>query len=164
MREVRELYFFFSTPVSYRRFLKRFPTESSAIKYFGRFFNKQKSRRCVKCRCYQSKPYRKDNPRLRQCVRCGTTFSIFRNTVFQNSKSDFRYWMYVGYCMTFYYHCYFSIEQVTSMMLVKEIGCNSMDTIYRIHKIMSNEFTKGSTESIVFMRELFLPLIRNILF
>ena len=102
------MYFFQSSPVSYKRFIKRFPTENSLIKLYAKtcvdfdIESKPKKRRCPHCGSCQNGPFRKNNEKLRLCKRCGRTFSIFRNSIFDKSKADFRIWMYIGYCMFYY--------------------------------------------------------------
>lgn len=75
------MYFFQSSPVSYKRFIKRFPTENSLIKLYAKtcvdfdIESKPQKRRCPHCGSCQNGPFRKNNEKLRLCKRCGRTFS-----------------------------------------------------------------------------------------
>jgi hypothetical protein len=61
------MYFFQSSPVSYKRFIKRFPTENSLIKLYAKtcvdfdIESKPKKRRCPHCGSCQNGPFRKNN-------------------------------------------------------------------------------------------------------
>lgn len=57
------MYFFQSSPVSYKRFIKRFPTENSLIKLYAKtcvdfdIESKPKKRRCPHCGSCQNGPF-----------------------------------------------------------------------------------------------------------
>lgn len=60
------MYFFQSSPVSYKRFIKRFPTENSLIKLYAKtcvdfdIESKPKKRRCPALRQLSKRPFQKE--------------------------------------------------------------------------------------------------------
>jgi transposase-like protein len=74
------------------RFDALIPDEESAINYF---FNIRfpEGLYCLKCRA-TSRVYRYNNrPKICRCKNCDNTFSIFKDTIFEKSKSPIREWL-----------------------------------------------------------------------
>lgn len=160
------MYFFQSSPGSYKRFIKRFPTENSLIKLYAKtcvdfdIESKPKKRRCPHCGSCQNGPFRKNNEKLRLCKRCGRTFSIFRNSIFDKSKADFRIWMYIGYCMFYYHHVYFNVDKISRTQIIRETHAPSNATIYHIYDVLYKLFKSQNKVDMLLIFNIFLPFMK----
>lgn len=162
------MYFFQSSPVSYKRFIKRFPTENSLIKLYAKtcvdfdfdIESKPKKRRCPHCGSCQNGPFRKNNEKLRLCKRCGRTFSIFRNSIFDKSKADFRIWMYIGYCMFYYHHVYFNVDKISRTQIIRETHAPSNATIYHLYDVLYKLFKSQNKVDMLLIFNIFLPFMK----
>lgn len=78
--------------------MRRFPTEMDVIDYFL-YIKYPKGVRCSHC---DSKKvvHRKETPRKFQCNSCNNSFSIFKSSIFKNTKLDLRKWLYVIHLVT----------------------------------------------------------------
>lgn len=78
--------------MKFKEVIRKFPTEKSAIDYYIKFHYKDK----VRCNhCGSEKVYfRVDNNKLFNCYECHNTFSPFAGTIFENSSTDLRKWIY----------------------------------------------------------------------
>jgi len=78
--------------MNYFEFQKKFPTEKSVIKYWIKIRYKDG----IKCNhCGSDRvSVRRDQPKVCQCNSCNNSFSIFKDTIFEDSCTDLRKWMY----------------------------------------------------------------------
>jgi len=72
--------------------MQKFPTEEAVIKYFieSRY---GKNIACHHCGCMDKLVQMEKRKKFFQCNACNNTFSIFKNTIFENTKLDLRKWM-----------------------------------------------------------------------
>lgn len=79
--------------ISYLELIQRFPTEMDIIDYFLHI-KYPKGVRCSHC-LSRKVVHRKSTPRKFQCNSCNNSFSIFKSTIFKDSKLDLRKWLYL---------------------------------------------------------------------
>jgi transposase-like protein len=72
--------------------IQKFPDEKSVIDHFISV----RYKKGVKCHhCESKKVYQKhDRPKVFHCKGCSNTFSVFKDTIFENTTTDLRKWMY----------------------------------------------------------------------
>ena len=80
-----------SALIFYFEFLSKFPTEEAAIDYFI------KIRYCGVLTCplckVTTRVYRyKKRPKVCHCIKCNNNFSMFKDTILEKSRTDFREW------------------------------------------------------------------------
>ena len=78
----------------YKEFKKNFPDDLSVINHYIEIRYNNKPPTCRHCGSHKVYQY-KARPKFFQCNDCHQTFSIFKGTVFENTKSDFTEWYYV---------------------------------------------------------------------
>lgn len=78
--------------MNFFEFLKKFPTEEAVIKHFvlARYNERVACHHCGSIKVHQ----KKDRPKVFHCADCLNTFSVFKGTIFENSSTDLRKWMY----------------------------------------------------------------------
>jgi transposase-like protein len=78
--------------MNFLEFQKKFPTQEAVIAHFihVRYGETVACSTCGGVRVYQ----RKERPKVFDCNACGGTFSVFAGTIFENSPTDLRIWMY----------------------------------------------------------------------
>jgi transposase-like protein len=82
--------------MTYVAFKDIFPTVKSAVNFYIKFVH-QGVVVCPYCRLKDKVyPYRK-MPNIYYCRRCNNSFSIFRNSIFERSRTDIRSWFYAVY-------------------------------------------------------------------
>jgi transposase-like protein len=93
---------------------KRFPDERYAIDYFIKV-RYSGTIACVHCGVvpvYQ----KKDRPKVFHCAACKNTFSVFKDTIFENSSTDLVKWMYA-------IHLFLNGKKgISGLQLMREIG------------------------------------------
>ena len=109
---------------------------------------------------HQNGPFRKNNEKLRLCKRCGRTFSIFRNSIFDKSKADFRIWMYIGYCMFYYHHVYFNVDKISRTQIIRETHAPSNATIYHIYDVLYKLFKSQNKVDMLLIFNILLPFMK----
>ncbi|TGL61186.1 IS1595 family transposase [Leptospira sarikeiensis] len=78
--------------------MMRFPTELDVIDYFVHV-KYPKGTRCTHCN--SKKVYRRTaTPRKFHCNSCNNSFSIFKSSIFKDTKVDLRKWLYVIHLVT----------------------------------------------------------------
>lgn len=100
--------------MNFFKFNKQFPTELACIEHFItiRYNNKELCRHCNNIKIY----HRKDEPKKFQCAACHNSFSIFKGTIFENSSTDLRKWMYA-------IHLFLNSKKgISGYQLQREIG------------------------------------------
>lgn len=79
-------------------FVKMYPDELSVIKHYISIRYKGKKPTCPHCDSDKTHQYH-TRPKFFQCNNCHNTFSIFKNTVFENSKSSLVLWYFVAHLL-----------------------------------------------------------------
>jgi len=79
--------------MTFLELIEKFDTEEKAILYFieQRY---QGKKICPHCGSDDKVYHRKDHIKLFQCNSCNNQFSVFKNTIFEKSDTDFRKWLY----------------------------------------------------------------------
>lgn len=148
-------------PFSYRDFLKLYPNRESAIA----FYKEKHSTYCPDCGIQLKRPLRKKDPLLLRCPSCKKAVSIFTGTIFQGTRADLRYWLYVGalFCYCREYHPNFQIVSLLSQKTIKEeIGARSDQTIRRIYTTLRQLFESSAEDDSIFQELIFRPLVYNL--
>lgn len=78
--------------MNFQEFKKKFPSKKAIILHFANIRHKNG----IKCQhCGNGKVYhRKDSPKLFECRVCNNSFSIFKDTIFEKSRTDLKKWFY----------------------------------------------------------------------
>lgn len=79
--------------MNFFEFLEKFPTEEKAIEHFTQVRYSKDKPVCNHCKS-EKKIYKRGIGRFYDCKECGNSFSIFKSTVFENTTTDLRKWMY----------------------------------------------------------------------
>jgi len=130
---------------------KKFPNEKAvaahfvAIRYNGTPF-------CPHCASV-SVYHREDKPKVFQCMDCNNSFSIFKDTIFENSSTDLVKWMYA-------IHLFLNGKKgISGLQLMREVGV-TYKTAWRMLKqirlAMGNEDLKTYFETIVEIDETYV--------
>jgi len=137
--------------MTFMEFLKMFPTEKKVIKYFIgiRYHDSACCNHCGSIKVYQ----RKKTPKVFDCNDCGNTFSIFKDTIFENTTTDLRKWMYA-------IHLFLNGKKgISGLQLKREIGV-TYKTAWRMLKqiriAMGNVENREMFEAIVEMDETYV--------
>ncbi|HEY9746370.1 MAG TPA: IS1595 family transposase [Oculatellaceae cyanobacterium] len=100
--------------MNFFEFLKKFPTEEAVITNFirVRYGERPACHHCGSIKVHQ----KKDRPKVFHCADCLNTFSVFKGTIFENSSTDLRKWMYA-------IHLFLNSKKgISSYQLEREIG------------------------------------------
>jgi len=95
-------------------FIKKFPTEKAVIDYFLkiRYPNQVCCNHCGSTKVYQET----SRPKVFSCNDCRSTFSPFKDTIFEKSSTDLRKWMYA-------IHLFLNSKKgISGYQLQREIG------------------------------------------
>src|SRR5215510_10503097 len=79
--------------MTFFQFLERFDTEEKAIRHFIEQRYKGEAV-CHHCGSRIKISHRNDNIKFFQCNSCNNSFSVFKNTIFEKSDTDFRKWLF----------------------------------------------------------------------
>jgi len=79
--------------MTFMEFLKKFPTEESAIDYFVAV-RYEGVITCPRCGEVSGVYRHKRRVRYCECSKCNNSFSIFKGTIFEDTKLDIRKWFY----------------------------------------------------------------------
>lgn len=132
-------------------FQKQFSTEKDIINHYIkiRYNNQVKCNHCGSDKIHQ----RPRRPRIFQCNNCKKDFSIFKNTIFQQSTTDLRKWFYA-------IHLFLNAKKgISGLQLEREIDV-TYKTAWRMLKhlrlAMGNQSLKGVFDTIVEMDETYI--------
>lgn len=148
-------------PFSYQTLLRSYPNRESAIA----FYKKQHTTFCPNCNEVLHNPLRKTDPLLLRCPDCGRTASIFTGTIFQGTRADIRYWLYIG---SLFYYCKQYLQQIPNRRLLsiqsikRAIGATSDQTISRIYKTLKKLFESTEIDDINFCKLIFKPFLEKL--
>ena len=137
--------------MTFMEFLKMFPTEEKVIKHFIniRYQGQICCNHCGSVKVYQ----RNKTPKVFDCNDCGNTFSIFKDTIFENTTTDLRKWMYA-------IHLFLNGKKgISGLQLKREIGVTyktAWRMLRQIRKAMGNVENKEMFETIVEIDETYI--------
>ncbi|MEI7012844.1 IS1595 family transposase [Leptospira licerasiae] len=144
--------------ISFFELSMRFPTEQDAIDYFAHL----KYPNGVRCpHCGSRKVCsRKNTPRKFQCNSCNDSFSLFRSSIFRDTKVDLRKWLYVIHLVVN------AKKGISACQVHREIGGSyktSWRMVHQIRKAMGQLTIKSKDLAIIEIDEAYVaagPKIR----
>ena len=148
-------------PFSYQALLRSYPNRESAIA----FYKGKHTTYCPNCNKVLHNPLRKTDPLLLRCPDCGRTASIFTGTIFQGTRADIRYWLYIG---SLFYYCKQHLQQIPDRRLLsiqsikRAIGVTSDQTISRIYKTLKKLFESTDIDDMQFCELIFKPFLEEL--
>lgn len=137
--------------MTFIEFQSRFSTEKQIIDYY---ISIKYGKECACNHCGSLKVYqRPDRPRIFQCGDCFNDFSVFKDSIFENSKTDLRKWFYA-------IHLFLNGKKgISGLQLQREIG-GSYKTSWRILKqirlAMANKQFKHTFDTVVEIDETYM--------
>jgi len=137
--------------ISYLELMTRFPTERDIIDYFLHI-KYPKGVRCSHC-LSKKVVHRKLTPRKFQCNSCNNSFSIFKSTIFKNSKLDLRKWLYVIHLVTN------AKKGISACQVHREIKGSyktSWRMVHQIRKAMGEVLSKDMFKAIIEIDEAYV--------
>ena len=113
--------------ISYEFIDKAFPSEQAFIGYF----EKMKYPNGIKCpRCKSKQIYKvKNYPKKRQCGACRKSFSIFKDTIFENSKIPLKKWLFAMHMVVN------ARKSVSACQMCREMDVSYKTSWRLLHKI-----------------------------
>lgn len=97
-------------------FINKFPDEQTVIDHFITVRFNQEKPYCTKCGCTNRIVREVNRPKMFHCNQCETSFSIFKDTIFEKSSTDLRKWMYA-------IHLFLNAKKgISAYQLQREIG------------------------------------------
>lgn len=132
-------------------FLNRFSTEADIIKYYIhiRYDGHLHCQHCGTQKVY----HRSDKLKMFQCTKCQNNFSIFKDTIFENSSTDLRKWFYA-------IHLFLNDKKgISACQLEREIGVTYKTAWRMLHQIrlaMENPHFENSFDTIVEIDETYV--------
>lgn len=132
-------------------FQKQFPTEQAIIQYYVGIRYKSG----ITCHhCKSTKIYQKnDRPKVFHCDNCKNTFSVFKDTIFENTHTDLRKWFYA-------IHLFLNGKKgISGLQLQREIGVTykcAWRILKQIRLAMSNTDMKEYFQTIVEIDETYV--------
>lgn len=108
-------------------FQEYFKTEDDCLKYYkdNKF---QDEIYCLHCK-NKDKIYKTNNPKKYICHSCSNTFSIFKDTIFQDTKIPLLKWFY---CI---FYLKLSNKGISSVQMAKQLGVTQKTSWMMLHKI-----------------------------
>nr|WP_246839077.1 IS1595 family transposase [Leptospira wolffii] len=130
----------------------RFPTEQDVIDYFIHL----KYPKGIHCpHCGSTKVCaRKATPRKFQCNSCNDSFSIFRSSIFRDTKVDLRKWLYVTHLVVN------AKKGISACQVHREIRGSyktSWRMVHQIRKGMGQVVSKNPLKAIIEIDEAYVP-------
>ncbi len=81
--------------MNFLRFQKKFPTEKAIVDYYIATRYSKEMPHCNHCGSLKTYPYSNEKMmKFFRCAECNRDFSIFKDTIFENSCTDLRKWFY----------------------------------------------------------------------
>lgn len=100
--------------MNFIEFNNRFPTEEAVVAYYIKTALGGKVI-CPKCGCAERISVEKGRIKVFHCNNCNSSFSIFKNTIFEKSDTDLRKWLYAINLVTV------SKKGISALQLKREI-------------------------------------------
>jgi len=120
--------------MNFQEFKKKFPSKKAIILHFANI----RHQNGIKCQhCGNGKVYhRKDSPKLFECRVCNNSFSIFKDTIFEKSRTDLKKWFYA-------IHLFLNGKKgISALQLQRETGTTyktAWRMLQQIRKAMGND-------------------------
>lgn len=137
--------------MNFIQFLEKFPTEKAVIQHFitVRYPDGVKCNHCGSHKVYQKTKY----PKVFNCNGCDSTFSVFKDTIFENTSTDMRKWMYA-------IHLFLNGKKgISGLQLMREVGV-TYKTAWRMLKqiriAMGNGKNSKFSETVIEMDETYV--------
>jgi transposase-like protein len=138
--------------MNYFELQKKFPTNEAVIDYFIGLRYKGETPACIHCGNVHTY-HRSNTPKVFHCVDCNNTFSVFKDTIFENSSTDMVKWMYA-------IHLFLNGKKgISGYQLMREIGVTyktAWRMLKQIRTAMGNQETKQVFEAIVEIDETYV--------
>ncbi|HMT34340.1 MAG TPA: IS1595 family transposase [Chitinophagaceae bacterium] len=137
--------------MTFLEFNRKFPNDDAVIDYYIqlRYKGKPSCKHCQSSKVYQ----KKDRKRIFHCDNCKNCFSVFSNTVFENTHANLQKWFYAV-------HLFINGKKgIAALQLQREIGgsySTSLTMLRRIRIAMGNTDMGGFFETIVEMDETYV--------
>jgi transposase-like protein len=131
--------------MNFQEFKKKFPSEPKIIAYFVKVRYKN-GLVCNHCGGSEEQIYQRiDLPKNFECKNCNNSFSIFKNTIFENSSTDLKKWFYA-------IHLFLNDKKgISALQLQREIGTTyktSWRMLRQIRLAMDNKKKKGDKKDV----------------
>jgi transposase-like protein len=103
--------------MNFFQFQQKFPTEQAVIEHFIKIRYGDAPMVCPHCGVIKDRIYHQSKqPKKFNCRNCDNTFSVFKDTIFENSPTDLRKWMYA-------IHLFLNGKKgISGYQLMREIG------------------------------------------
>jgi transposase-like protein len=139
--------------MNFFEFQKKFPTELSVIEHFIQIRYGESKVPCRHCGCISKVYHQSHEPRRFNCRNCNNTFSIFTDTIFEDSSTDLRKWMYA-------IHLFLNGKKgISGYQLMREIGV-TYKTAWRmlslIRKAMGNAENQEFIDTVIEIDETYV--------
>jgi transposase-like protein len=122
--------------VNYIEFQDKFPTEQAIIDHFT-CIRYPDGVACNHCGSFEVRK-RADKSKVYQCADCSNDFSIFKDTMFEDTYTDLRKWMYA-------LHLFLNGKKgIAALQLQREIGGSYKTSWRMLHKIRQAMGNKGN--------------------
>ena len=114
--------------MDFQKFKKKYPSKRKIIERFIAIRYKD-GLVCNHCGCKEDVYGMKKTPKKFICHACNNTFSIFKDTIFENSSTDLKKWLYAIH--------FFSDgkREISALQLQKEIGTTYKTAWRMLHQI-----------------------------
>ena len=113
--------------MNYFQFQDKFGTEEKVINYYInlRYNGELHCQHCGSTKVY----HRRERLKVFQCTTCNNNFSIFKDTIFENSSTDLRKWFYA-------IHLFLNAKKgISACQLEREIGVTYKTAWRMLHQI-----------------------------
>lgn len=134
-------------------FLLKFPTPEAIIDHFVQVRYGEEQPHCSSCGSTQQITQCKNRPKFFQCNACNHSFSVFKDTIFEKSRTDLRKWFYA-------IHLFLNSKKgISGYQLQREIGVTykcAWRMLKQIRTAMGNIENDPFTNTIVEIDETYL--------
>lgn len=139
--------------MNFFEFLKKFPTEEAVIEHFIKVRYGEGKVPCRHCGCVSKVYHRSKEPKKFHCANCQNTFSVFKDTIFEDTSTDLRKWMYA-------IHIFLNGKKgISGYQLMREIGV-TYKTAWRmlslIRKAMGNAENQEFIDTVIEIDETYI--------
>lgn len=136
--------------MTFLQLISKFPDDNAVIEYYiqARYNGIPACHHCGSISVY----HRKDYPKKYQCMDCNNSFSIFKDTIFEDSYTSLVKWMYAIHLMIN------SKKGISGLQLKRELGVTyktAWRMLRQIRKAMGNEDLKEFFKGVVEVDETF---------
>lgn len=139
--------------MNFFEFQTKFPNEEAVIEHFIKVRYGEGKVPCRHCGCVSKVYHRSKEPKLFHCANCQNTFSVFKDTIFEDTSTDLRKWMYA-------IHIFLNGKKgISGYQLMREIGV-TYKTAWRmlsmIRKAMGNAENQEFIDTVIEIDETYV--------